>query len=82
MQRTVKLVFKPPEEQKKILLETLEQYKFAYNYVCKIGWEAEFWNGVELHKLTYQTVRNKTSLLSQLVISARVIATESLKSCD
>jgi len=80
LQRTIKLVLKPTEEQKQILLETLEQYKFAYNYTCKTGWEAGLWNGVELHKLTYRTVRNRTSLPSQLVISARVVATESLKS--
>ncbi len=80
LQRTLKLVLKPTEEQKQILLETLEQYKFAYNYTCKIGWEAQIWNGALLHTLTYYTVRDKTSLLSQLVISARLVATESLKS--
>jgi IS605 OrfB family transposase len=80
LQRTIKLVLKPAQEQKQMLLETLEQYKFAYNHTCKVGWEAETWNGVELHKLTYYTVRDKTSLPSQLVISARVVATESLKS--
>jgi len=80
LQRTLKLVIKPSEEQKQILLETIEHYKFAYNYTCKIGWEAELWNGVELHKLTYYTLRDRTSLPSQLVISARVVATESLKS--
>jgi predicted transposase len=58
VQRTIKLVLKPTEEQKQILLETIEQYKFAYNYTCKIGWEAETWNGVELHKLTYYTNNN------------------------
>ena len=80
LQRTIKLVLKPTEEQKRILLETLEQYKFAYNYTCKIGWSAQLWNGVDLHKLTYRTIRDKTSLPSQLVISARVVASESLKS--
>jgi IS605 OrfB family transposase len=80
LQRTIKLVINPTEKQKQILLETLEQYKHAYNYVCKVGWEAQIWNGVELHKLTYYTVKNKTSLPSQLIISARVVATESLKS--
>ncbi len=80
LQRTLKLVIKPTEDQKQILLETIEQYKFAYNYACKIGWEAQTWNGVQLHNLTYYTVRDKTSLSSQLVVSARVVATESLKS--
>ena len=80
LQRTLKLALKPTEEQKRILLETIEQYKFAYNYTCKVGWEAQLWNGVKLHKLTYYALRGKTSLPSQLVISARVVATESLKS--
>ena len=80
LQRTFKLVLKPTEEQKQLLLKTLEQYKFAYNYTCKIAWETETWSGVQLHKLTYCTVRNRTSLSSQLVVSARVVATESLKS--
>ena len=80
LQRTIKLVLKPTEEQKQILLETIGQYKFAYNHTCKVGWESETWNGVQLHKLTYYTIRDKTSLPSQLVISARVVATESLKS--
>ena len=80
LKRTLKLVLKPTKEQKHILLETLEQYKFAYNYTCKIGWKAQTYNGIKLHNLTYYTVRDKTSLPSQLVISARVVATESLKS--
>ena len=80
LQRTLKLVLKPADEQKQILLETLEQYKFAYNYTCRIGWEARIRNGVHLHNLTYYTVKDKTSLPSQLVVSARVVATESLRS--
>ena len=80
LQRTLRLTIHPTEEQKQILLNTIEQYKYAYNYVSEIGWDKQIYNGVELHKLTYSIVRDKTSLPSQLVISARVVATESLKS--
>jgi len=80
LKRTLKLVLKAAEDQKQILFETLEQYKFAYNYTCKIGWKAQICNGVKLPNLTYYTIRDKTSLSSQLVISARVVAAESLKS--
>ena len=80
LQRTLKLALKPTKEQKQILLKTIEQYRFAYNYACKVGWDNQLWNEVELHKLTYYTIRDKTSLPSQLVISARVVVTESLKS--
>jgi len=80
LQRVIKLLIKPTKEQKEILLKTIEQYKFAYNHVCKIGWQNEIWNKVDLHNLTYYIIRNKTSLPAQLVISAREIASESLKS--
>ncbi|WP_411376630.1 RNA-guided endonuclease InsQ/TnpB family protein [Desulfurobacterium thermolithotrophum] len=80
LQRILKLVLKPTEKQKQMLLETLEQYKFAYNHTCKVGWEQQLWNGVKLHKLTYYPLREKLYLPSQLVISARVVATENLKS--
>ena len=80
MQRVLKLTLKPTEEQKQILLETIEQYKLAYNHTCKTGWDNQLWNGVELHKLTYYPLREKFVLPSQLIVSARVVATESLKS--
>jgi len=80
LKRTLKLVLKATKDQQQILLETIEQYRFAYNYTCEIGWKAQICNGIKLHNLTYYTVRNKSSLPSQLVISARVVATESLKS--
>lgn len=71
LHRTLELVLKPAEEQKQILLEAL--------YTCKIGWWAQLWNGVRLYNLTYYTVRDKISLPSQLVVSPRVVAAESLK---
>ena len=80
LKRTLKLVLKATKDQQQILLETIEQYRFAYNYTCKIGWKAQICNGIKLHNLTYYTIRDKSSLPSQLVISARVVAAESLKS--
>ncbi|WP_297454863.1 transposase [Persephonella sp.] len=80
LKRTIKLVVKPSEEEKQILFKTLEEYKFAYNFVAEIGWKFKISNSIKLHNLTYTTVREKTSLPSQLVISARMVASESLKS--
>ncbi len=80
LKRTIKLVVKPSEEEKQILFKTLEEYKLAYNFVAEIGWKSKVSNSVKLHNLTYTTVREKTSLPSQLVISARMVASESLKS--
>jgi putative transposase len=61
-----------------ILLDTIKTYTKAYNTVCKIGWDAKEFNGVRLHFLSYPLIRE--SLPSQLAISARMKATESLKS--
>ncbi len=80
LKRTIKLVIKPSEEEKQILFKTLEEYKLAYNFVAEIGWKSNVYNSVKLHNLTYTTLREKTSLPSQLVISVRNIASESLKS--
>jgi len=61
------------------LLPTFENYTKAYNFVCTTGWNDNDFNGVLLHHKTYQTVR--TYLPSQLAISSRTKATESLKMC-
>jgi len=62
------------------LLDTFKSYTEAYNTVCKIGWDAKEFNGVRLHHLSYPLIRE--SLPSQLAISARMKATESLKSVN
>ncbi|MBN4005876.1 hypothetical protein [Nostoc sp. LPT] len=60
--------------------QTIEQYTWSFNAVCKYGWENNLANGVELHKATYYDHRAITGLPSQLVCAARVKATEALKS--
>jgi putative transposase len=60
------------------LLPTFKAYTQAYNTCCKIGWDAKEFNGVALHHLTYPQIRG--TLPAQLAISARMKATESLKS--
>lgn len=69
----VKLNISPDE-----LKPTFEAYTDAFNYVCKIGWQDNDFNGVSLHHKTYQFTRS--SLPSQLSVSARMKATEALKS--
>jgi putative transposase len=72
--RTVKLPMPldPP------LLETIRLYTNAYNFVCQEGFPTKTTNGITLHRKTYQVVREY--LPSQLAISSRMKATESLKS--
>jgi len=62
------------------ILPTLEAYTKAFNFVCQIGFNKKISNGIELHKLTYQETRSDFFLPSQLACSARIKATEALKS--
>ncbi|MBW4549690.1 MAG: transposase [Aphanocapsa sp. GSE-SYN-MK-11-07L] len=80
MQRTIRIQLKPNLETAKVLTQTIEQYTWSFNAVCKHGWENNLANGVELHKATYSDHRAMTGLPAQLTCAARVKATEALKS--
>lgn len=57
---------------------TIESYTKAFNFVCQTGWNDSDSNGVSLHNKTYFDTREY--LPSQLAVSARMKATEALKS--
>jgi len=57
---------------------TIYAYTNAFNHVCQVGFESKDTNGVSLHHKTYNECRK--TLPSQLSISARTKATETLKS--
>jgi IS605 OrfB family transposase len=60
------------------ILATVLAYTKAFNFVCAAGYKNRQRNGVSLHKLTYNKVREY--LPSQLAISSRMKATEALAS--
>jgi len=79
--RTVRLTLNVTAEQDTILSATVEQFTAAFNTVCRVGWNANEKNGVRLHHLTYrETKRECPDLVSDLLIQARVKATEALRS--
>ena len=74
--RTVRLKINAPP---KTFLPTIQAYTKAYNFVCQTAWNNDkSTDGVFLHHQTYKTVREYLS--ADLAISARVKATESVKS--
>jgi len=75
--RTIKLKLDIPEIE---ILSTVQAYTKAYNLICQQGWQDSDYNAISLHHKTYKTVREQFNLPSQLAISARTKATESLKS--
>jgi len=81
MDRTIIVQLKPSPEQAYSLKATLEQYTACFNTVCREGFTTGCSNGVELHKRTYYPLRAEyPDLPAQLVCSARVKATEAVKS--
>jgi putative transposase len=81
MDRTLRIQLHPTPEQAQALTETLQQFTVAFNTVCAFGWQHHEKNGVKLHHATYyQTKAACPGLVSDLLIQARVKATEAVKS--
>lgn len=81
MDRTVRVRLQPKREQEQVLLDTLSQFTYAFNMVCSYGWEHHEKNGVRLHHETYYQLRETyPHLNSNILIQARMKATEALQS--
>ena len=81
MKRTVKIKLNTTPEHQSHLLATMQQYAACFNAVTAVGWEGGITNGVALHKVTYYPLRAEyPAMPAQLVISARMKASESIKS--
>jgi len=81
MDRTVRVQLHPTLEQAVLLNETLVQFTHAFNLVCAYGWDNHEKNGVRLHHATYYESKAACpGLVSDILIQARVKATEAVKS--
>src|SRR5215216_6947506 len=81
MQRTIRLQLTPSITQAANLAETSRQFTAVFNAVCALGWEQQITNGVELHHATYYPLKaDYPNLVSDLLVQARVKATEAVKS--
>lgn len=83
MQRTVEFKLHLSRDQEAIFDRTLSESSACFDTVINAGWDSNprCKNGVDLHRMTYYDLRKRfPDLPSQLVISARMKATESLAS--
>jgi putative transposase len=81
MDRTIVAQLNPTPAQRAILDRTMAEHTECFNAVCREGFEHQCSNGIELHKATYYPLRaTYPDLPAQLVCSARVKATEAVKS--
>src|SRR5215217_7537431 len=64
-----------------LLVTTAQQFTTVCNHVCAHGWTNRISNGVTLHHDTYYPTKSLApDLVSDLVVQARVKATEALRS--
>jgi IS605 OrfB family transposase len=81
MQRTIRVKLTPSTAQAELLAETSRLFTAVFNAVCRVGWKQRIVNGVALHHATYYPLKAEhPTLVSDLIIQARVKATEALKS--
>ena len=81
MQRTIKLKLNTSKAQEEALKQTLSEFTKAFNFVCEYGWLNSEKNGVKLHHATYYPLKELCKgLVSDLIVQARLKATEAVKS--
>jgi putative transposase len=69
---TIRLKLTPTKEQFDALRESLERANAAANAASQIAWETQVFGQFQLHKLAYQSLRERFGLSAQLAV--RVIA--------
>jgi len=68
MQLSIKIKLIPSQEQKSILLKTLETYNKACDFVSQIAFENKTASVVKIHHLCYYEIREKFNLSSQMAV--------------
>ncbi len=79
MKLSMKLKLIASPEQKQALLNTMQRFNSACNYISEVAFENKTFGQVRLHKLTYYDVRDKFGLASQMAIRAIGKVVESYK---
>ncbi len=81
MQRTIRLKLNTNPEHATTLLNTIQEFTHAFNFVCEYGWLNSEKNGIKLHHATYYPIKEMCQgLVSDLIVQARTKATEAVKS--
>ena len=68
MQLSIKIKLVPSQKQKDILLETIESYNEACNFVSQIAFENRTASVVKIHHLCYYEIRKRFNLSSQIAV--------------
>ncbi|TGC09639.1 transposase, partial [Methanolobus halotolerans] len=76
---TMKVKLYPDQYQHRSLLETMERFNEACNYISNIAWTNHTFGKVAIHKVAYYEIRDKFNLSSQMVVRAVGKVAESYK---
>ncbi len=76
---TIKVKLYPNNQQHKALLETMERFNEACDYISKIVFSNRVFGKIAIHRIAYYDVREKFDLSSQMVVRAIGKVAESYK---
>jgi putative transposase len=76
MKLTLQLQLLPTSDQKADLLTTMERFNEAATFAARVGFEAEIFGQVTLHRLCYREIRERFGLSSQMAVRAIAKAVE------
>lgn len=79
MNLTIKVKLLPTPEQAKALLETMEAFNNACNYISQVAFKERTFGQVGIHHLVYRQVRDQFGLSAQLTVRAMGKVSESYK---
>lgn len=68
MKLVANIKLQPTPEQANLLQQTLERCNAACNWVSEQAWKEQTFRQFDLHKLTYQSVRDRFNLSSQVTV--------------
>jgi IS605 OrfB family transposase len=79
MKLTLQLQLLPAPEQKADLLTTMERFNEAASFAAEQGFAAKLFGQVNIHKLAYQTIRERFGLSAQMAVRAIAKAVEAFR---
>lgn len=77
--RTIRIPLDLDPYQRQILLDTMHEYSKIANYIAQKTYYLNTISQVKIHHLTYRDVRTQSNLPSQLIISARMKAVDTMR---
>src|SRR3954453_8933066 len=70
MKLTLQMQLLPTDDQRTILLATMERFNEAATFAAKLGFEAGVFSQPSIHKLAYREIRDRFGLSAQLAVRA------------